>query len=104
MFITSAALSLLVAARYTVAAPLFGIHFGDGTSSDAAPTPVSQSTIDSNLQRPAFFSRVAYCSSPSVSSLSCGAPCDVVNTMTVLQTGGDQAEIPRCECCIGHRE
>ncbi|EKM59656.1 uncharacterized protein PHACADRAFT_114705 [Phanerochaete carnosa HHB-10118-sp] len=75
--------------------PLFGINFGAGAEANGTPTPVSQSTIDSTLRRPAFFARAAYCSPQSVQTLSCGAPCDVINTIKVLQAGGDEAATPR---------
>ncbi|KAJ3532827.1 hypothetical protein NM688_g7367 [Phlebia brevispora] len=76
-------------------APLFGFNIGSGTSSDGTPTPFSQSDIDTDLLRPALFSRLAYCSSGSVSGLSCGAPCSAVSTIQVLQTGGDGGSIPK---------
>lgn len=76
--------------------PLFGINFGDGTESDGTPTTVAQNTIDATLLRPALFSRAAYCSPASVATLSCGAPCDAINAVKVLQSGGDEGEIPRC--------
>ncbi|PSR74465.1 hypothetical protein PHLCEN_2v9812 [Hermanssonia centrifuga] len=92
---SSAFLSLFAALPLASAAPLFGFNLGDGQTTNGAPTAFSQSDIDTDLLRPAQFSRVAYCSSASVTSLSCGAPCDVVNTMKVLQTGGDNEDIPR---------
>ncbi|KAI0701470.1 alpha/beta-hydrolase [Cytidiella melzeri] len=95
----SSTLSLLLLVCLARAAPapipLFGINLGSGPTTDGTPTPVSQSVVNSQLQRPAFFSRAVYCSPASVSSLSCGAPCDVINTMKVLASGGDGGETPQ---------
>lgn len=66
-----------------------------GAVADGTPTPVSQSTIDSTLQRPAFFARAAYCPSQNVRNLSCGAPCGAIKEAKILQAGGDGGEIPR---------
>ncbi|KAL4246808.1 AB hydrolase superfamily protein [Abortiporus biennis] len=75
-------------------APLFGINIGKGTTSNGKVAAVSQTAIDSQLLRPALFSRVAYCSDQSVQNLSCGAPCDAVKGIQVLQAAGDDADIP----------
>ncbi|KAJ7473033.1 alpha/beta-hydrolase [Mycena galericulata] len=85
-------LSLLPAA---LSAPIFGL--GPSTSADSAtgtPTPVSLATVNSTLLRPAQFSRVAYCSSASITSWSCGAPCEALKNITFLQSGGDEGAIP----------
>lgn len=89
----------LLSAGYAAPAPvpLFGFNFGAGQTTNGAPTAISQSTIDANLQRPAFFARLAYCSPQAVTALSCGGPCDAVKGFQTLQSGGDQAAIPRCE-------
>ncbi|KAI0071575.1 alpha/beta-hydrolase [Panus rudis PR-1116 ss-1] len=75
--------------------PLFGIHIGEeGDTTDNAPTPVSDDTVTSQLLRPALFSRLSYCSAPSVTALNCGAPCDAVKEIKVLEAGGDDGAIP----------
>jgi len=76
-------------------APLLGIRdSSDNQTSTAATTDVSTATIDSDLVRPAQFSRIAYCSSAAVTSWKCGPPCDAVQGVTVLQSGGDGGEVP----------
>ena len=92
---SSLALLLTLLPR-TLAAPLFGINLGSGASTSSAPTPLAPAAVDAALQRPAFFARLAYCSPASVSALSCGAQCDVVNTISVVQAGGDGGAVPRC--------
>lgn len=74
----------------TAPTPLLGI----GNSSDnqtAATIAVSNATIDSDLVRPAEFSRIAYCSNAAVTSWNCGPPCDAVPGVRVLQSGGGKA-------------
>ncbi|KAJ7575605.1 alpha/beta-hydrolase [Mycena floridula] len=79
----------------TEGAPLFGIKFGDSGSSSLATTAVSATTVESDLLRPAQFSRVAYCSSAAVTSWNCGAPCDSLGSnVKVLQAGGDDGLVP----------
>ncbi len=53
------------------------------------PRPASVlSDLTAAFSRPAFFSRVAYCSSASVMTFSCGAPCDaLVDSVKILVTG-----------------
>ncbi|KAF7342564.1 Lipase-3 domain-containing protein [Mycena sanguinolenta] len=75
----------------TLAAPLFGLGSSEATG---APTPMSLSTVNTTLLRPALFARAAYCSSASLSSWSCGAPCDSLAGVTFLQDGGNQGTIP----------
>ncbi|KAK7685856.1 hypothetical protein QCA50_011203 [Cerrena zonata] len=75
--------------------PLFGIHIGSGSSSDLKTTAISQQTVDSQLLRPALFSRLAYCSTEKTTALTCGAPCDAVKGISVVAAGGDGEEIPR---------
>jgi len=80
----------------TAPAPFLG--FGDSSNnqtSTAATTAVSDATVDSDLLRPAEFSRIAYCSSAAVTSWNCGPPCDAVPGVQVLQAGGDGGLIPR---------
>ncbi|KAK0224462.1 Alpha/Beta hydrolase protein [Armillaria nabsnona] len=72
---------------------------GDSASSNATTSTVSinSTALTSAFSRPAFFSRVAYCSSASVTSFSCGAPCDALDAQSVeiLATGGDGGTVPR---------
>ncbi|KAJ7816393.1 hypothetical protein B0H13DRAFT_2380416 [Mycena leptocephala] len=51
-----------------------------------APTPVSLDVVNSTLQRPAQFARVAYCSSASITTWTCGAPCDGSHRLPSIQT------------------
>ncbi|KAI0782829.1 alpha/beta-hydrolase [Abortiporus biennis] len=74
--------------------PLFGISRNSGATSSDNVVPVSPDTVTSQLLRPALFSRLSYCSTRSVQSLSCGGPCDAVKGIEVLQAGGDNGEIP----------
>ncbi|KAJ6624859.1 alpha/beta-hydrolase [Mycena sp. CBHHK59/15] len=86
MFALIPLLSLLPSA---LSAPLFGLSLG-ATSDPASgtPTPVSLETVNATLLRPAQFARVAYCSSASITSWSCGGPCEVLGNVTFLQSGG----------------
>jgi len=73
---------------------LFGFNL-DGASSAAASTDaVTTSSLESTLLRPALFSRVAYCSVPSVTSWTCGEPCKAIGKVKFLQAGGDQGKVP----------
>ncbi|KAJ7577432.1 alpha/beta-hydrolase [Mycena floridula] len=77
------------------AAPLLGRSAAVGSTSTATPASVSQSTIEASLVRPAQFSRVAYCSTPSVTSWNCGGSCAALGSnVKVLQSGGDDGLIP----------
>lgn len=75
-----------------LSAPIFG--FGSSDEATGAPTPVSLATVNSTLLRPALFARAAYCSSSSLTSWSCGLPCDSLSGVTFLQSGGNQGTIP----------
>ncbi|KAJ7205859.1 alpha/beta-hydrolase [Mycena haematopus] len=75
--------------------PIFGL--GDSTADDSAataPTPFSLADANSTFLRPAQFARVAYCPSATITSWTCGAPCDALKNITFLQSGGDQGLIP----------
>jgi len=79
----------------TLSAPIFGL--APSTSDDSAtgtPTPVSLDTVNSTLVRPALFSRVAYCESATITSWTCGKPCEALSDITFLQSGGDEGAIP----------
>ena len=93
-FLGLAALAALTRAAPT---PLFGINIGSGDETDGTPTAVSQSDITSDLQRPAQFSRAAYCSNASVQNWTCGASCDALPNVKVLAAGGDNGATPDCE-------
>ncbi|KAF7305614.1 Lipase-3 domain-containing protein [Mycena chlorophos] len=103
MFSQIAPLLLLLPTALGVPLPLFGIHLDgdDGTAADTVVTNNSATTTsfsiadaNSTLLRPGQFARAAYCSSTSLVSWSCGAPCDAIKNVTFLQEGGDQGEIP----------
>ncbi|KAJ6506090.1 alpha/beta-hydrolase [Mycena vulgaris] len=90
-----ALLSLLALLPSAFSRPLFGL--GDSTADDqatGAPTPLSLAEVESTLLRPAQFARVAYCASASITSWSCGLPCDALANVTFLQSGGDEGKIP----------
>ncbi|KAJ7018464.1 alpha/beta-hydrolase [Mycena alexandri] len=84
-------LSFTVVPLVAYAAPLFGLGSSEATG---APTPVSGSTVNATLSRPAQFARAAYCTSDSIKSWSCGVPCDSLKGVTFLQEGGDEGEVP----------
>ena len=47
------------------------------------------------LLTPAHFANAAYCSSASVTALSCGKPCEALGDIEILLTGGDDIKIPK---------
>ncbi|KAG5652726.1 hypothetical protein H0H81_003923 [Sphagnurus paluster] len=66
------------------------------SSSDSAQgvTALAPNTFRANFLRAAQFTRIVYCSSQSVASWKCGAPCQSMGGgVKVLQTGGEH--IPR---------
>ncbi|KAJ7719310.1 alpha/beta-hydrolase [Mycena metata] len=74
---------------------IFGL--GNSTADDSAsgaPSPVSLATLNSTLLKPAQFARVAYCASATITNWSCGLPCQALQNVTFLQSGGDQGKIP----------
>ncbi|KAJ7173603.1 alpha/beta-hydrolase [Mycena filopes] len=93
-----ALISLLTAATLVpsaLSAPIFGLQIGaDQDAATGATTSVSLSDVQSSLLRPAQFARVAYCSSASITSWTCGEPCTSLGNVTFLQSGGDQGLIP----------
>ncbi|KAJ3797474.1 alpha/beta-hydrolase [Lentinula aff. detonsa] len=83
----------LLTSELSLAAPLFG--FGSSDDNSAGTTAVSNDTVTSDFLRPAFFSRIAYCSSDAVQSFQCGAPCDALGSdVDVFQIGGNDGTIP----------
>ncbi|KAK0432653.1 alpha/beta-hydrolase [Armillaria borealis] len=67
-----------------------------GVSGSNATTSVSPSDLTAAFSRPAFFSRIAYCSSATVMTFSCGMPCDALeDSVNILATGDDGGLIPR---------
>ncbi|KAK7685860.1 hypothetical protein QCA50_011207 [Cerrena zonata] len=74
--------------------PLFGIHINSGPSTNAKTTAIAAKMVDSQLVRPALFSRLAYCSAVKTKSLTCGAPCDAVKGISVVTAGGDDGKVP----------
>ncbi|KAJ7132176.1 alpha/beta-hydrolase [Mycena epipterygia] len=90
-----ALISLLSLIPSALSAPIFGLSLGsDSDSTSAATTAFSHSDVESTLLRPAQFARVAYCSSQSITTWTCGAPCQVLGNVTFLQSGGDEGLIP----------
>ncbi|KAJ6469739.1 alpha/beta-hydrolase [Mycena vitilis] len=83
-------LSLLPAA---LSAPIFGLSLGSEDNTDST-TSLALPDLQSSLLRPAQFARVAYCSSQSITSWTCGDPCKALGNVTFLQSGGDQGLIP----------
>lgn len=67
------------------------------SSSDSAQgvTALAPNTFRANFLRAAQFTRIVYCSSQSVASWKCGAPCQSMGGgVKVLQTGGDGDATP----------
>jgi len=84
-------LPALLASKLSVAAPIVGSRSDDNS---AATTAVSNATVTSDFLQPALFSRVAYCSSSAVQSFQCGAPCQALGNVSVLQVGGNDGTVP----------
>ncbi|KAJ6468005.1 alpha/beta-hydrolase [Mycena vitilis] len=85
-------LGLLPAA---LSAPIFGLAPSTANASaTATPAPFSLSNVNDTFIRPALFSRVAYCSSASITAWTCGKPCNALKNITFLQSGGDSAAVP----------
>jgi hypothetical protein len=82
------AFSILFSTPLVLAAPLFGLGSDEATG---APTPMSLSTVNATLLRPAQFARAAYCSGDSIKSWDCGLPCDTLEGVTFLQSGGGES-------------
>ncbi|KAJ7197978.1 alpha/beta-hydrolase [Mycena pura] len=79
--------SLLFFVSCGLSAPLFGL--GSSGEDSRATTPVTLATVNATLLRPAQFARAAYCSGASLKAHTCGGPCDSLQGVTFLQTGGD---------------
>lgn len=75
--------------------PLFGVRIASRASNEK-PTAITQQTVDSQLLRPAQFSRLAYCSAQATKTLTCGAPCDAVKDISIVTAGGDDGDVPGC--------
>jgi len=90
-----ALISLLSLIPSALSAPIFGLSLGsDSDTASAATTAFSLSDVESTLLRPAQFARVAYCSSQSITTWTCGAPCQVLGNVTFLQSGGGTSQYP----------
>ncbi|KAJ6609795.1 alpha/beta-hydrolase [Mycena sp. CBHHK59/15] len=85
-------ISLLCLLPSAFSAPTVGVR--ESADATGTPTPISLATVNATLERPAQFARVAYCSSASITTWSCGAPCEALGNVTFLQSGGDQGLIP----------
>ncbi|KAJ7708690.1 alpha/beta-hydrolase [Mycena rosella] len=88
-----ALISLLALLPSVLSAPIFGLG-DDGESSTEATTAFSLADAESTLLRPGQFARIAYCSSQSITTWTCGEPCKALPNVTFLQSGGDQGLIP----------
>ncbi|KAF7288972.1 Lipase-3 domain-containing protein [Mycena indigotica] len=87
---------LLTLLPSALAAPIsiFGFQIGAGKQGTAAPAPISLATVNATLLRPAQFARAAYCPSASITSWTCGLPCQQLKGVKFLQSGGDQGAVP----------
>ncbi|KAK0215107.1 Alpha/Beta hydrolase protein [Armillaria fumosa] len=76
---------------------ILGGNNSDSSNTTSSTVSVTSATLTTAFSRPAFFSRIAYCSSASVTNFSCGAPCDALDAQSVeiLATGGDGGTVPR---------
>ncbi|KAK7031453.1 lipase-3 domain-containing protein [Favolaschia claudopus] len=78
-----------------LSAPIFGLSLGSDTeAATGATTALSLADVETSLSRPAKFARVAYCSTPSITSWTCGEPCKSLGQVKFLQSGGDEGLIP----------
>ncbi|KAK7053536.1 lipase-3 domain-containing protein [Favolaschia claudopus] len=94
---TAPLLSFFLLFPAVLSLPLFGLDFEESTGDDSdtgTPTTLSLSDVNSTLLRPAQFARVAYCASATITSWSCGLPCDELKGITFLQSGGDEGLVP----------
>ncbi|KAJ7850042.1 alpha/beta-hydrolase [Mycena olivaceomarginata] len=90
-----ALISLLALLPSALSAPIFGLSLGsDADAATGATTPLSLADTESALLRPAQFARVAYCSTKSITTWTCGEPCKALGNVTFLQSGGDEGLIP----------
>ncbi|KAI0057337.1 alpha/beta-hydrolase [Artomyces pyxidatus] len=91
----AAALLMSLLPFFVDALPL--VDRADNSTSTAATTAVSNSTINDNFVRPAQFSRIAYCSNEAVEKWNCGPPCQALGMdgVTPLVVGGDGGQTPR---------
>lgn len=92
---------LLLGSPLVLCAPLFGLDLGslfdddsNNATSDATPTPVSASTVNDQLVRPALFAQLAYCDTELVDNRT--NLDTIVPGMKVLQSGGNDGTIPLC--------
>lgn len=93
----AASILLLAALPQVFSAPLWR---RDATPSAQLPpsntstTSVSLTDIDAILNRPAQFARAAYCQTGQVQNWTCGAPCNAIQGVQILQIGGNEAQVP----------
>ncbi|KAF8883383.1 alpha/beta-hydrolase [Mucidula mucida] len=86
-----------VAWAVPVPAPGFLDDLGDllGGKSKSGVAAISAVDLSSAFNRAAQFSRAVYCSTDSVTTLTCGAPCDALGgDVTFLLSGGDGGATP----------
>ncbi|THH26543.1 hypothetical protein EUX98_g7640 [Antrodiella citrinella] len=86
---------LLFLVPHLIAAVPTGFAPGISARSSPSTAAVSQDVVSSELTRPAFHARAVYCSTASVTALSCGAPCQALQGVNVITAGGDGGETPR---------
>jgi len=89
-----ALISLLSLLPSALSAPIFGLSLGGSDSATGAATALSLADTETALKRPAQFARVAYCSTKSITTWTCGGPCTELGNVTFLQSGGDEGLIP----------
>ncbi|KAK1228933.1 hypothetical protein PQX77_008026 [Marasmius sp. AFHP31] len=97
-FLIVSILAFLVAVPdvlHVFAAPTPASLFGIFEDNDAQTTAVSITDLKSRFLRSAQFAAAAYCSSASITSWQCGAPCQKVGQgVEVILAGGDDGAIP----------
>lgn len=90
----AASLLLLAAVPCVLSAPALYVRTAQAAASTADTTPVSVDDLASTVQRPAQFARAAYCQTAQVQNWTCGAPCDAIKGVNILQIGGDSGTVP----------
>ncbi len=85
-----------VAWAVPVPAPGFLDDLGDllGGKSKSGVAAISAVDLSSAFNRAAQFSRAVYCSTDSVTTLTCGAPCDALGEDVTFLLSGGGASVP----------
>jgi len=92
MFSTS--LLVLAALPCVLSAPALHVRTSQLSPSTADTSSVSLDDVNTTLLRPAQFARAAYCQTQQVLDWTCGAPCDAIKGVNILQIGGDEGLVP----------